>query len=77
MKASRDTKAFRNGQARRRHPCKRCENPTRQTIRVEDSYRYVLCSRCEPIAPEERLLMAIFNIPTLPEFNAHVKGERE
>jgi hypothetical protein len=58
---------------RRRQPCIACETPTRRTVRVPEvgrSERYVVCSRCELPSAEARLLLAIYNVATLPALEA-------
>ena len=70
------TVPYRAGHMRRRHACIACGLPTRRTVlrvcgpEFWERSRYVLCSMCELPTPEERLLMAVFNVETLPAMRA-------
>ncbi len=63
---------FRHGHMRHRHGCVTCGRSTRRTVRLpgRSRGRYVLCTGCELPSPEERLLMAIYGVDTLPELAA-------
>ncbi len=63
---------FRQGHVRRRQPCRTCGQPTRRTVPSPSRgcSRYVLRRGCELPSTEERLLMAIFNVGTLPGLEA-------
>ena len=70
---------FRHGHVRRPQPCTTCGQPTRRTVPSPSRTggRRVLCTRCELPRPEERLLMAIFNVDTLPQLEAAARTARE
>ncbi len=63
---------FRHGHVRRHQPCTTCGRPTRRAVPSPSRGcgRYFHCTRCELPSPEERLLMAIFNVDTLPQLDA-------
>ncbi len=75
--------SFRNGHVRRPQPCATCGRPTRRTVLHVSGpepwarSRYVLCTGCELPSPEERLLMAIFNVAAMPELRAAATRARQ
>jgi len=69
--------SFRSGHMRRRHRCITCGLPTRRTVLRTGGLRVVLCSMCELPTPEERLLVAVFNVDSLPDLEAAVLRARQ
>ena len=69
---------FRSGHVRRRQQCAACGNPTRRTVLAPaTSGRYAVCSRCELPDAETRLLMAVFNVVTVPALDARIRTSAE